>query len=539
MKFIFKDIETTKSGIISIFKSKTNFYIALLLAMLFTNFPFGFRYFTFSDDYNSYGIFSLYRTNIWQDIMVRFTFYGMRPLAGLTDAYIIAWFWGNMHFVLITIVLMRFFAILLLGNILERGGIVWGRAAAVFFAFFPGITESVYWISASSRIVTSAFLAILAAYAILKFIYREGRWKHWLILAIVCGLLAQGYYEQGIIFAFVIILGTLVIHRKAIRNKLIYLWPFINLAIIGTYYYIMRDVGHLGHRTEFTDQNVFYQIYIVTMRVGNVFLNDQLRTAGHTMSWGISSMLSEHLLIATMTLLLAAVLAFFIVFDKKTDASELKAKLSLSIAAGIMLFICTFGIFFLLDQAWVWARNTFFSLIGLAIFTEIIIQALRFDWHKIVGPVIKGIAAFGVVAILLFSFILEVQGLKRVERNDSLIVRNLVERVNEIGIMPDETVWFLGLRWNYEPKINPRITSQVRIDWALLGHYHVVYGSDIHPYLFPVMSGDEVNISENDFILGLDGDLNVRKLLLQDEYLFFSDTGEVFGRISSGRFYNK
>jgi len=183
-----------KDKIISFFESKRNFYIVVFIALIAANFPFGFRYFAFSDDYNAYGVFSLFRENIWQDIMAYYAQYGMRPLAGLADAYIIAWFWGSMQFVLLAIVIMRFFTVVLLDKIFERSGVVWGRVAAVFFGFFPALTESSYWINASSRIATSAFLGALAAYAILKFIYNEKSKYAWLTTAIAGGLLAQGFY---------------------------------------------------------------------------------------------------------------------------------------------------------------------------------------------------------------------------------------------------------------------------------------------------------------------------------------------------------
>jgi hypothetical protein len=136
---------------VSFFENDRNFYIVLLSVILIANFPFGFRYFAFSDDYNAYGVFSLFRENIWTDVMLRFNIYGMRPLAGLTDAYIIAWFWrGGMAFVLLAITAMRFGSIYLLDKIFTKSGIVWGRAAAVFFAVFPALTEAAYWVSASS-----------------------------------------------------------------------------------------------------------------------------------------------------------------------------------------------------------------------------------------------------------------------------------------------------------------------------------------------------------------------------------------------------
>jgi len=526
-----------KSRTLSFINSNIYFYVVLFVTMLVTNFPFGFRYFPFADDYNQYGVYSLYRTDIWQNVMVRFSNYGMRPLAGLTDAYVIAWFWGQLHWVLLAIVVLRFCTIVLLDNVLKRSNIVWGRAAAVFFAFFPGIAESAYWISASSRIVVSAFFALFAAHAMLNFLY-HARWrKCWFALAIISGFLAQGYYEQGIIFSFVIIFGLLIIHRKAISNKLLHIWPFVNLLVIGTHYFFMRNVGHLYTRSALTVGNPFGQAFIIFTRVMQTFYCDHTMTAIHTIRWGAMELAANYTILAIIISLLGIMLACSIAFDKMPECHENKNNFRLSFIAGIVLFTSTFGIFVVLKNAWIFARNTFFSIIGLGIFVEIAVKSLRFD--RYVGTmVLKAVIAFLFTTLFTFSYILEVQSIQRTERNDAFIVSNLVDVAKSLDITIDDTVWVLGLLQSYEQKINARITSQIIDSWAIKGHFEAVTRNSRSPNFIPIMSGAAVNFSDYDFLLGLDENLNVRVLELQNGELFFVDTGETFGIVKEGYFYS-
>jgi len=508
-----------------IFESDRNFYIVVFVALLVANFPFGFQYFRFSDDYNLYGVFSLFRQNIWQYVMVDYALYGMRPLAGFTDAYIIAWFWDSLHFVLLAIVVLRFFTIVLLDKIFARSGITWGRVAAIFFGFFPASTESAYWISAASRIVTSGFLSALAAYAILKFVYKEkGRWI-WFSVAMVSGLLAQGYYEQGVIFSFVVTLGVLIIHRKAVTNKILYLWPFINLAIIGAHYYIFRNIGHLAHRTEVAEHSFFRQIYIVLEKIYLAYIWEQAPTIVNTITWGFAEMLRENTLLTISVLILAILLTLFVVFDKDKPAQ----KPVFSLLSTVILFSCTFGVFFIIAQSFVWVRNLYFSLIGLAIAAEIIMRAVPFNKH-VFGRVGKAGIAFCVTLVFISGFVMEVESLRRLERDDSLIIQNLSAAMIEHNVDENDTVWLLGLWYAYDYKISPRIASQVRFDWALLGHWQVYNRTTAHRRINPIMRRVEVCPSYDDILFGIDDYLNVRLLFHYGRYLFFADTGERFYR---------
>ena len=522
-----------KAKCISFFENNRNFYIVLFCAMLVRSFPFGFQYFAFSDDFNAYGVYSLYQGNLWLDVVLRYTLYGFRPLAGLLDAYVISRFWDNLAFVLFGITGMQFATIWLLDKVFARSGLIWGRVAAVFFAFFPTLTESAYWISASARIVTTAFFCTLAAFAMLKFIYKEGRYWFWFALALLSGLLAQGFYEQGILFTFVVTLGLLILHRKALPRKALFAWPFVNLAIIGTHYFIFRDVSQLGPRSEMAD-NLFSQIPLVADRIVTTFIREQSPTIYNTIRWGLGQLFTEHLFLVIWVALFSSLLTLFIIFDKRAILESGRKTLR-SLLAGLLLTLSTLVIFFFLAESWVWVRNFFYVIIGLAVFVEIAARAVR---HIHIGVTIgKAIAAFCAIFIFFSGFILEVNSIRLVEHYDRQIVSALIKEMERSDSDSEaELVWFFGLKVDYgRQQINPRISSQIRLDWALDGIYLALTQTpsrDRPHWVVPIMHGQETEADfDRDILFGLDADLAVRALHFEDGFLIFQDSGEAFGLI--------
>ncbi|MCL2575161.1 MAG: hypothetical protein FWE33_01890 [Defluviitaleaceae bacterium] len=523
-----------KERVIWFFKNDIAFYAVLFVAMLVKNFPFGFRYFLFSDDYNQYGVYSIWAEDLWQNVIVPFNIFGYRPLAGITDVYIISRLWGNIEWVLLAIVIMHFISIVLLGKIFDRSKIIWGKIAVIFFSFYPTLTESAYWISASSRIVIAAFFAILAVYAILKFIYKEGRYWVWFGVAMVCGILAQGYYEQGIVFSFVLSMGVLILHRRTITNKLLFVWPILNTAIIGVHYYIFRNVGWFGMRAETPDSGFFAQVQTVFLRIGATFVREQGPTIANSLRWGISDLFSSHTFVAVLIVIFSLILATFIFFDKKSEKPIEKKNVLLSLLAAFILTASTFSIFFLLSDSWIWVRNFFYAVIGMAIFAEI---ASRFIKIKI----IKTVITFAATLIFFFGFVLEVQSLKFIDKYDNIIVGNLVEQSSQLGIIPEDNIWLFGVQWNYNSSsINPRITSQTRVDWAIHGHLLSLQRRFHFQQIFPIMHGDVTNEGfENGFLFGLDEELNTRQLTFDGYNLTFTDNNETFGTIDSEGIFSR
>ncbi|MCL2840015.1 MAG: hypothetical protein FWE05_04500 [Defluviitaleaceae bacterium] len=524
------------------FESKTAFYGVLLLAMIFTTFPFGFRYFAFSDDWFSLGIFSLYTENIWRDAVLSYGLHGFRPLAGLLEVYIVSAFWPSMWIILLAITLLRFFTMVLLEDVFIHCNITWGRVAIVFFAFFPTLTESTYWLSASVRIVPSGFLGVLTAYALLKFLHEYGH--KWLILVIISGILAQGFYEQGIIFTFVLTLGVLILHRDKVKHKVLFALPFVNVGMIGLHYFIFRNVGWLGARVDSeVDFNFIRHIPIVTQRIARVFVHEQLPTFTNTLRGGILILGREYPVLFIIAVVLSVALATFLIFEKY----ESPKNLPLSLFAGVVLGLSTMAVFFVLADGWVWVRNFYFLLLGFAVLFELLARATDFSkwWFRIWRGILAGLCIF----VFISGYILEVHSLRSIHYYDDKIIQQLADRIEELAIDTTEEVWLLGLRWTYAPTISPRLTSQLRIDWAANAHYRYVHasrngllGTDQHHEIVPVMNGQRLrpDFAEH-HLFAIDSDLQVREIEIREGLemynLYFADNGEAFGIVSLDVFW--
>jgi len=505
------------------FKSKVFFYAVLLIAMMVQTFPFGLQYFPFSDDWFSLGAFSFITENIWQDAVLHYGLHGFRPVAGLLEVYVLSWFWPNMWPVLLAVTLMRFFTILMLDKILEKSNVTWGRVAAVFFAFFPALTESTYWLSASVRVVVGSFLSMLAAYAILKFLHKQywERGVKWLVIAIVSGFLANGFYEQGIVFTFVLTMGVLLLHRDKIRSNLLYVWPFANLAAIIVHYIVFWNASSwLGERAD-VDLNIFQQFPRAVSMIVRVFYHEQFPTVSRAFRWGFVFLFREHLLLVIIIAILSVLLAFSVSADDTENENSVR-----SIVVALVLSVCTLSVFFVIADSWIYVRNYYYSLIGIAIIVEIFARLL--PWRR-VKCALLGMMMF----VFLSGYVLEVDSLRRIERYDSKIIAQLVDKLD--GDDSDEA-WLFGTRWLYSPSINPRITSQIRMDWAATAHFRYLYtrahGEGPSHWIIPVMNGQAVDLDfANPNIFGIDDDLQVRRLIVVGQDILFADSGEAFGFI--------
>ena len=110
------------------------------------------------------GIYHLRNDDIQGDVISRYRSYNVRPLAFIFDAYVFSWFWDNMYALLVTIIILHVLNLYLIYKICEKMGIYLSAFCLCIFALCPILVESIYWISASTRIVFSLFLCLSSIY---------------------------------------------------------------------------------------------------------------------------------------------------------------------------------------------------------------------------------------------------------------------------------------------------------------------------------------------------------------------------------------
>ena len=167
------------------------------------------------------------------------------------------------------------------------------------------------------------------------------------------------------------------------------------------------------------------------------------------------------------------------------------------------------------------------------------VYASRPSGKRIALRFTSAIAASSIIFISAASFVLEIDSIRRTSHYDSLIVERMTAEIGRHEIGNIETIYFFGLRWVYAdaPKINPRIASHIRVDWAINGHFGAVAAQTARPWVVPIMNGDIVDLqTHQQLMLGLDENLNVRKLTYYNGLLFFADTNEIFGSIRNDLF---
>ena len=83
-----------------------------------------------------------------------------------------------------------------------------------FFDTFPLVTEGTYWMSASTRIVTGLFFAVLAGVFFVRWLEKKGNSLLSGGLFMIFQLLAYGFYEQVLVFSVTLILLLAFLERK-------------------------------------------------------------------------------------------------------------------------------------------------------------------------------------------------------------------------------------------------------------------------------------------------------------------------------------
>ena len=103
-----------------------------------------------------------------------------------------------------------------------------GILFVIFLTLFPLVTEGTYWMSASTRIVTGLFFAVLAGVFFVRWLEKKGNSLLSGGLFMIFQLLAYGFYEQVLVFSVTLILLLAFLERKNAGCRLwLCLWSIV------------------------------------------------------------------------------------------------------------------------------------------------------------------------------------------------------------------------------------------------------------------------------------------------------------------------
>lgn len=475
--------------------TKTLIFWGVLLAAMIARYAFfGARYFPVIDDNNMYGVFSKYSSSY---TLAASKMYTTRPVAALLDAYVFSRFWENMFVLLIIMILLHFFCCVLLWKIFDMNHLKIGYVAVIIFGLLPFGNEATYWISASSRIVVGLFFALLSMYILMLYIHHSGNKKQgicYIIVFFMLNLISYGFYEQIIVVSFFGSLVLFSVNFKRIRNKLIMLVPWINLALILVFYMHFSSVGNMASRGQLVQENYSEHVREIFSQIRLQLQNNQIHMYKLGLFEGIKLILENR---AFLFLIIAVAVSAIMVYLCRKEKYETGLKVNLiKLAAGVVLILVPFAPFFLLDRILIANRNVFPSVIGIGLVVEacanFISRGKYLAW-------LRGVVTGVLVLFFLIINAAEINDYRIVHTTDNKIISEFMTNLDQLegGYSKNTIVVIFGTKNKYIDFIGQKIGNCSSNDWAFMGALEAKTGRVPVKYVFPVSRNARVPMSED------------------------------------------
>lgn len=457
---------------------------ALFALMLLRCCAFGFSYYPQLDDYIQY-----HNYLNWESFSLLCETVGLlasRPLAGIADYF----FWGRFFSCMIIgvaiICAMYTFCTLQLQTLLRRYVPV-GPLFPVVMCLFPLGMEGLYWMSASTRIVSGLFFGCLAAMAFAQWL-DTGRW-YWALLYLPLQILPFGFYEQSAVLSMTIVLGMALLEvLRRPRRAILALWA---LAAMVLYFGLLKQFSGSGvyaSRTEFVlpTSSYYWETFLpeVLGQLKAAYISGGLLTCCKGLLRGLKLVFAPALL-----LWLAAVLVcvgLYIRVEASSPAqSASKWNRLLALLMGFLLFLAPITPFFLLANPWFSLRGTVTSFAGLALIIDTVGLTL-FDRSKTGRKVYAGLS--GLAAVLcVIACVSEIKDYRDTYLHDQHVASVLLEeleglpRSTRVGVLNLPATALEDQNFHY----HEHIVGCTESDWALSGLL-TCQGGEEHPSVIPL-----------------------------------------------------
>ena len=508
------------------------FWIGLAVIMLLRVFYFGFTYFNYLDDNNTYGIFYRRNADIWNDIILWYGLYTFRPIAFFSDAFITQWFWPRMELVLLFYTVMSFVTLLLLKEVFKKSGMSFGVAGLIVCALVPLNIEAVYWIGASTRFVPGMFFSILSCYVLVRFLDRDyNRRKLMLFLYFLFNLTATGFYEQIIVFNFVFTLFIIALNFKKLEydRAVIIAAPFLSLIAISAYY-----IAFWNHGTRLADRGVMISEGYISHFIGTVGSIGRLLTTHNfnmlqTGFFGFFNIEINILQLAALAFALAfALLCGWRLFSEAPPDNIPVIK----ILAGVALAAAPFAPFFILENNFMAFRNVFPSIFGIAMVidgvAEIVLRAK-------IGRIIAGSLTAVVCLVFFLASVTEINNYRLIEIDDHIIAQNFLNEFSETGFDDQGQIIVLNTRHRFTNTSREGFENISSSDWAFLGKLNANSDEFYFALVLPVVNEGgfpKEKLEDEVLLLGMDRYMGIVRLNLSGRQLY-DRFGRPFGRLIS------
>ena len=448
------------------------------------------------------GIYHLRNDDIQGDVISRYRSYNVRPLAFIFDAYVFSWFWDNMYALLVTIIILHVLNLYLIYKICEKMGIYLSAFCLCIFALCPILVESIYWISASTRIVFSLFLCLSSIYLLLKSFDEKNDSKKLMFFysAILLNLMCVGFYEQVIalnLFLFIFVMICL--------KKYKYIWiPITSTVWIGIWYVYFMMHGEMQARGAL---NISGMLETTVNCVKMIFTNYINAYSNFIYSLGFGK---ETVLSSFVTVFVAILFVAFMIYiyKKKANLGE-KSNTTRKIIFAMVWIVVPFLPFIVLDTKFIAVRNLYFCTFGIAVIAEMILDLVL---SLIKNDNTKNIIKTSILAFISFFFIISnidgVNNYRKVNLIDEKVTKQIIENVPAEAFIDGKSISI-----NYDANdlfkyknLSIFVESTIESDWATVGKIQVMRKSTSAPTIYINSNQDKA-----DYVLYFDGQMNLVK----------------------------
>lgn len=434
--------------------------LPLSFLLILRNLIFG--YFPILDDHIQYSAYSLYTKKY-----VLFTVGTIykRPGAAVFDLFV--WQSPGMNISMICITVMLVFSVFMLKEVFKTENINIGIFTVVFVLFCPLNFESVYWLSASSRIVTGMFFCALSLYIIAFTNRKTSVFAFWFF-----NLLSYLFYEQTLIFSFVTTVFFLFF-----KNKKLTAIPILNLILTGAYYILCAPFDRFSDRAK-----IGIKIFPHIKSLAEIFFS-----------------VLPKMIFKSKYLILSIIIFAVSIFVLHKFRKENQHKNFCAIIYALLIFVCPFAPYFILKNSYLSIRSTFFAVTALGIFLDNIALSKR---------TANAVSAL-VLSLFLAGSASEFFEYKSVYETDKTICENII---NSHLIEDNKTYYLIGAKRMYNDINAPfaeHILNVTQADWSLTSAVRAYSRNKNVKRIIPVEN--ESLATQNYEKIYIDGNLEIKK----------------------------
>ena len=449
-------------------RAKSFFCIVLFSFAVILKFGYyRFSYFPILDDYIQYGAYHLYdKSYVLFQIGTIFT----RPLAAICDLYIWGLFKDNLSIAFVIITAMHILSAFLFKRAFGKAGIHLGNLFLIFYLLSPILSEAVYWISASSRIVPGLLFCSISINFLCE--YLERKKLHLWMLAFLTHFISYGFYEQTMCLSFAVFVFLIFAKGNCEKKARFYslIIPSICAIFYVAYYFIFRDMENLSHRggilLSFPDMFSTAKriIRIATLQNFELTLNGFIR--------GIR-LLDRTPIYILLTILVSG--AFIFLPKERSDNGAKKLILS------AVILLMSYLPYFIISESYPEFRSMYTFIFAFGVLIDCIGDKFN----------IKSILCAVLAFIFITANVSETHDFKAVYDKDRQIINEIVVS----GKLSEKSDMYVTGVKEYYTNVNSRLGAHISnitsSDWALTG---AVINHTKNPNikkLIPVFDGGE------------------------------------------------